>query len=328
LVFLTPDEANLATAREVMRKAIAWASIEKDGRLQQQMTKAQAADALDKAKSNRDAALKAVRAAWSHIFVPVRSETPGKPFDLEHSLISARDRAAIPTVVYDKAKADGIALERLGSDRLWLALKPIWPNDRPHLPISEIVEWFAAYVYLPKLRDRVVLEAAIKDSVAKLDPQFGFADSYDEASGKYHKLVWAKNPPEFIATTAVLVRDAEALAQIRADETSSTRSDPVTKPTTNPSADPSADPKAPSAPRMPKRFYGSVEIDMVRPVKSFDAVLNAVVMELQRTHGAKVKITVEIEAEAADGFSESDVGVVRDNARQLKFRAESTGFEE
>ena len=28
-----------------------------------------------------------------------------------------------------------------------------------------------------------------------------------------------------------------------------------------------------------RRFYGSVEIDMVRPVKSFDAILNAVVME-------------------------------------------------
>ena len=34
------------------------------------------------------------------------------------------------------------------------------------------------------------------------------------------------------------------------------------------------------------------------------------------------------EAEAPDGFSDADVGVVRDNARQLKFKAESTGFEE
>jgi hypothetical protein len=33
---------------------------------------------------------------------------------------------------------------------------------------------------------------------------------------------------------------------------------------------------------------------MVRPVKSFDAILNAVVMELQRTNGAKIKLTLEI----------------------------------
>ena len=66
---------------------------------------------------------------------------------------------------------------------------------------------------------------------------------------------------------------------------------------------------------------------MVRPVKAFDAVLNAVIMELQRTHGARVKITLEIEADAEDGFDEADIGVVRDNARQLKFKSDSTGFE-
>lgn len=67
---------------------------------------------------------------------------------------------------------------------------------------------------------------------------------------------------------------------------------------------------------------------MNRSVKSFDAVLNAVVTELLRTQGAKVKLTLEIEAEAPAGFAEGDIGIVRDNARQLKFKAESTGFED
>jgi hypothetical protein len=51
-------------------------------------------------------------------------------------------------------------------------------------------------------------------------------------------------------------------------------------------------------------------------------------MELQRTQGAKVKLTLEIEAEAAGGFPAGEVSVVRNNAKQLKFKAESTGFEE
>jgi hypothetical protein len=67
---------------------------------------------------------------------------------------------------------------------------------------------------------------------------------------------------------------------------------------------------------------------MVRPVKSFDAILNAVVMELLRAKDAKVKLTLDIHAEAPGGFAEGDVRVVRDNARQLKFKAESTGFED
>ncbi|MES0020203.1 DUF499 domain-containing protein [Mesorhizobium sp. M0036] len=329
LIFVAPDEANLETAREVMRKSIAWASIDKDDRLQQQMTQAQAADAKDKAKTNRESALKAIRAAWSHILYPVKSATAGKPFDLEHSLISSRDRAAIPHVVYDKAKADGIVLEKLGTERLWLALSPIWPEDRPHLSIAEIADWFAAYVYLPKVRDRVVLEGAIRDAVAKFDPQFGYADGFDEATGKYHKLIWAKNPPEFLPPTAMIVREAEAQKQLEDEGAAAPQPKSGSSPGSTPqpgTSDPGVTPS--TAPGKPRRFYGSVELDMVRPVKSFDAILNAVVMELQRTQGAKVKLTLEIEAEANDGFADSEVSVVRDNARQLKFKSEATGFED
>jgi hypothetical protein len=61
-------------------------------------------------------------------------------------------------------------------------------------------------------------------------------------------------------------------------------------------------------------------------MRAFESILNAVIPEPQRTPGAKVKVTLEIEAEAPDGFSEDDVGVVRGNMKNLKFRADSTGF--
>ena len=329
LLFVAADEAQLGNAREVMRKAMAWKSIVTDGRLQQQMTKAQATDASDKAKTHGDGATRAVRAAWSHVLYPVRSDTPGKPFDLEHILISARERAEIPKVVYDKAKADGIALERLGAERLWLALQPIWPEDRAHLPITEIADWFGTYVYMPKVRDRVVLDNAIRDAVAKLDPQFGYADGVDAGTGRYRNLIWGRNPPELFPDAAVLVRAAEALKQLADDV-------PKPSPDLPPDAPPPVRPEnggvKPSEkttePRKPRRFYGSVELDLVRPVKSVEAIVNAVVAELQRTHGATVKLTLEIEATAPEGFDEADVGVVRDNTKQLKFRPEATGFSE
>jgi hypothetical protein len=79
-------------------------------------------------------------------------------------------------------------------------------------------------------------------------------------------------------------------------------------------------------PTKPTRFFGCVEIDMVRPLKAFDAIVSAVVVELQRNPAANVKLTLEVAAEAAEGFDETDIGVVRDNARQLKFKVESTSF--
>jgi hypothetical protein len=60
--------------------------------------------------------------------------------------------------------------------------------------------------------------------------------------------------------------------------------------------------------------------------KAFDSILNSVVTESQRSPGAKVKLTLEIEAEAPSGFNDADAGVVHHNTKQLKFTPGSTGF--
>jgi hypothetical protein len=335
LLFAAADEAQLATAREAMRRALAWDSIggdprqnkDVDLRLQGQMTQAQLADARDKAKNGREGAIRAVRAAWGHVLFPVESTEAGKPFDLDHLAITARERSGIPAAVYDKAsaKGDGIIKEVLGGETLATRLAELWPAERAHLPVAEIAEWFATYVYLPKLRDRVVLENAIRDALAKLDPKFGYAESFDEASGKYAGLLWQKAPVGPMPQGALLVRPEVAVAQLRA--AAPPPPERRREPEGGPELPPPPPPEQPP-PQQPRRFVGSVEIDMVRPVKSFEAILNAVVVELQRTKGAKVRVTLDIEADADEGFSEADIGVVRDNARQLKFKPESTGFEE
>jgi hypothetical protein len=336
MLFAAADEAQLATAREAMRRALAWESIggdprqdkRADKRLQDQLTQAQLADARDKARNSREGAVRAVRAAWSHVLFPVESSEPGKPFDLDHLALTARERAGVPAAVYDKAsaKGDGIIKEALGGETMATRLAELWPAERPHLLVAEIAEWFATYVYLPKLRDRVVLEDAIRNALARLDPKFAYAEGFDEASGKYIGLLWQKAPFGPMPPSAALVRPEVAMAQLRPVA-------PVPQPGPDPRPPngglgpiPPTSP-APASNQQPRRFFGSVEIDMVRPVKAFDAILNAVVMELQRTKGAKVKLTLEIEADAEEGFSEADIGIIRDNARQLKFKAESTGFE-
>jgi uncharacterized protein len=159
----------------------------------------------------------------------------------------------------------------------------------------------------------------------------GYADGFDEASGSYAGLMWAKAPPIQMPTSALLVRSDVALEHLRRSDPTAVVGGAPTAGTGSPGAAPTpvdGGTSAPAGPTQPRRFYGSVEIDMVRPVKSFDTILNSVVMELHRAPGAKVTLTLDVKAEAPNGFSESDVGVVRDNARQLKFKAESTGFED
>jgi hypothetical protein len=97
-------------------------------------------------------------------------------------------------------------MEKLGPDTLWLKIQPLWPEDRPHLAISEIADWFAAYVYLPKLRDQVVLDQSIRDILGKLDAKFGYAETFDASSNTYSGLMYANTAPDVFGPSAVIVR--------------------------------------------------------------------------------------------------------------------------
>ena len=183
--------------------------------------------------------------------------------------------------------------------------------------------------YVKASIDRIVAEAqALREigigtiAIMPNNTAIYHEDSFDNMKA------FAGNPPELVSPTAVLVREAEAKSQLSEEGAPGPAPGPESPPAPEPQPGTPGPVTGPTSPSKPRRFYGSVEIDMVRPVKSFDAILNAVVMELQRTQGAKVKLTLEIQAEADEGFADIEVSVVRDNARQLKFKAESTGFEE
>jgi hypothetical protein len=330
MIFAAADEIGLTNAREVVRKSLAWSGIAADRRLRDQMTTGQVRDVEEKAKSFAASARSAVRSAWSHVLYPVRSDVPGKSFVLEHAPISARDRGAVPETVWEKVRGDGIASERLGGENLWLALQGVWPDDRPHLAVREVADWFGKFVHLPRLRDRAVLEAAIRDAVGRLDPRFGFADAIDADGVTYRGLCWGKPPPELSSQTAVLVRAAEATAQI-GRQAAPTSLPGLPLPHAPRQGEGNQDHPAeinPAKPVTMRRFYGSVDIDPdARPVKTFESIINAVVVELQRTPGARVSLTLEIACEAPEGFTDADMSVVRDNARQLKFRPDDTGFD-
>ena len=138
--------------------------------------------------------------------------------------------------------------------------------------MAGIAEWFATYVYLPKPCDRVVPETAIRDALARLDPKFAYAAGFDKAlaniqgsPGKRPRTGRCRTPPCWAAgcVGAAPPRCADAPT---GDEPNTTRRRRCSRFTDRSGAD-----REPA----PRRLFGSVEIDMVRPVKAFEAILNA-----------------------------------------------------
>jgi hypothetical protein len=78
------------------------------------------------------------------------------------------------------------------------------------------------------------------------------------------------------------------------------------------------------APR-PRRFYAKVTLDPNRPTPQVSNIAQSILSELDRTRGTTITLTLDIHAEAADGFPTDVESVVLDNAASL--RITDFGFE-
>jgi hypothetical protein len=69
-----------------------------------------------------------------------------------------------------------------------------------------------------------------------------------------------------------------------------------------------------------------VTLEPVRLLRDVGQIAEALIAHLNRPAGSNVRVTVEIEAEASDGFPEDLRRTVSENARTLKF--DQSGFEQ
>jgi hypothetical protein len=79
------------------------------------------------------------------------------------------------------------------------------------------------------------------------------------------------------------------------------------------------------AKRRPRRFYAKIALDPNRPTPQVSNIAQSILSELDRVRGTKLTLTLDVDAESADGFPEDVESVVRDNAASL--RITDFGFE-
>ena len=141
----------------------------------------------------------------------------------------------------------------------------------------------------------------------------------------------ASAPAIYVDAASVLVKPSAARAQIEAENRESGVS---TKPdadsgtakssgAANHDVGAGGEPTKPSAPR---RFFGTVEINPDRAGRDMGRVAGEILQHLTTLPGGKVTVTVDIQAETADGVTENLRRVIDENCRTLGFK--SHGFEE
>lgn len=76
---------------------------------------------------------------------------------------------------------------------------------------------------------------------------------------------------------------------------------------------------APNPPTQPRRYHGTVTLNSTRPGADAGRIAEEVIAHLAALVGAKVTVTLEIEAEVPNGVPEQVVRIVTENSQALKF---------
>jgi len=330
LVFLAADEARLQDLNEAVRRYLAWDSIVAE-RESLNLDPHQFKQAETQRKSADGAVTSRLPETYQWLLVPVQA-TPKDSVTWQASrLTSGADSLA--GRASKKLRNEELLVTALAGTRLRMELDrvPLWRGD--HVPIRQLVDDLAAYLYLPRLGDSRVLYGAIRDGLSLMtwaQDSFAYADEWDEAGGRYKGLRGGQLVDISDANTnGLLVRPEVARRQLDAEIPVPTGTGGGTGAVTDGAGPAGTLPGKGSSPAPgitgPQRFYGTVSLDPTRVGRDAGRIAEEVIAHLAGLQGAVLKVTLEIEAQVPVGAPDNVVRTVTENSRALKFTA--SGFE-
>jgi predicted AAA+ superfamily ATPase len=354
LVFLAADRNRLEDLKQGVRQFLAWDSI-----CRESDTLNLDAFQRNQAQTKREEARKSIEAripeTYIWLLVPDQPD-PRKPDDLQE--LKLQPQSSLAQNVSRRLKMEGMLITQYAGTLLRHELDriPLWKGN--HVSIKDLADYFARYVYLPRLKNADVLLNAIREGLASSvweRETFAYADSWDAEQNRYPGLKAGQAIAVSISASNVLVKPEAAIAQFAADEAarqaaqlaSSTMTYAEPQPRTGSvvverggastlqppgvqSAAPVAQTLFPTVAKASEqqyhRFYGSVQIDPRRMGSDAGKIMEEVVKHLTSLAHAGVTISLEIQAKLPDGVPADVVRTITENCRTLRF--EGYGFEE
>jgi hypothetical protein len=347
LVFLVADKSELESLEAAARSYLAWKRVqtqhESGGLELSRQQRKQTADwvtRLDRTVSDR------IRDTFVWAVYPEQFDAT-KPFELITDKVPDSSGRSLAERVAAKLSRDDQLVTELGAPILGATLHQelgqLW-RDKGEISVGELWGYFTRYVYLPRLVRRETLDSAIERSLNSVlvdGEKFAIATAKDTEAGRYRGLIVppAHNAALQVTDSTLLVDWNTADEQATADRAAAAREaarraaeegTPELGPIDIVLVEEDADDSVTTsediiAPRRPSRYFGSVKVDPDRYSRDIGNVTREIIDRLAGA-GAKLEITIDIQASKGDGFDEGEVRTISENARVLKFDA-SSGFE-
>ncbi|HXJ55236.1 MAG TPA: DUF499 domain-containing protein, partial [Verrucomicrobiae bacterium] len=330
LVFLAADRSRLDELEQAARYYLAWQSI----------TEQETELNLDKSQSRQAATQKAtwdrtttsrIGETYQWLLVPTQ---PGPQAALEWQQTRLTGADALAPRASKKLRNDGQMVTQFTATFLRQALDtiPLWRGN--HVAVKQLVEDFARYPYLQRLRDGDVLLAAMREGVSSVTwrtDAFAFAEGFDEANGRYLGLRGGQILSFGSDAVGLLVKSAVADAQLETERPKPAREPggAATLPgdgtpqggTTAATPGPGGGPTPTALP--PTQFFGSVKVDAARISRDVGQIANEIIQHLASLPSSEISVTVEIQARVPAGVPDNVVRTVSENCKTLKFKSQS-----
>ncbi len=352
LIFLAADRNRLEDLKQGVRQFLAWESIH--GKSEELNL-----DAFQRnqAKTKRDEANLSIiaRIPETYIWLLVPDQpNPQQPDALQEFKLQPQPQSTLTMNASRRLKSEEMLITQYAGVLLRSELDriPLWRGN--HVSVKDLADYFAKYVYLPRLKNTEVLLTAIRDGVQSLlweRETFAYAESWDAEHDRYLGLKTGEILASLTVTAQnVLVKPEIAQAQIQADATAKVamiphteaqlRANPVvaerggTRPVEDvytPQNAPVSPPQyIPVAPQREEpqfhRFYGSIKLNPRMMAGDSGKIMEEVVAHLTSLSKAGVEVTLEIQGTLPNGVPPETIRTVTENCRTLRF--ESYGFEE
>jgi predicted AAA+ superfamily ATPase len=341
LVYLAADEARLEELDTATRDYLGWSHV-LDNEVDLDLTQNQKNQAAQRRAQADQTVTARLLQTFTWALVPVQP-TSNAPFLIRETKVEGQ-AASLAERVSRRLGNDGDLSTRQAAATIRLTLNnlpQIWKDG--HVSLGTLWGLYAQYPYMPRLRDRTVLNTGITDlPLIWQNDAFALATGYDEAAGRYIGL-WIPDDKGLAPapTDSLLLVRPDTAVQQREDEVaekaSKTRDQKELRDEDDEGRDgendrdgkgrfkPEPDRTGGIRRKVRTRFFAVKTLNSDKIALDFKNVAEEVIANL-RQDGVELVVKIEIEATKSTGFEESQIRTVSENAQTLKF--DQSNFEE
>ena len=342
LIFLSAEYDSVGRLMEQVRSMLAWQSIVIDIKeMKLNLDQYQSRQASKSLEDANDGLRRMIRETYKWLLAPMQEARPGKGLSeviWEHFQLNT-GAASLSQEIDRLMKENDLLITEWAPIHLARELKDwFWKDDIPAVNALNVWQQSCHQLYLPRLKDDQVFLHTVQAATESRD-FFGLAQGKED--DRYVGFVFGQRAALFLDASLLLIEPSSAaayaakLAEEKRAAEDAARPQSSGYPAPNNATEGGTASGVEDLPlpdyvlvsrAVKRQFYSSIEIDPIQAKKQFADIVDEVILQFTSRPGTKVKIAIEIEAEAAAGFDDSLQRVVKENCNVLRFK--NAEFEE